>query len=178
MHIIIAAITALAGLIWALHSLQNAGLDLNSFNPFTWARRRKWERLYGAKPLFNLAKPMEAAAAIMVGVLKQEGEISREQKQAVIDMFKSSFSLDEQEAVELFSASAHLVKDEINIDQSIRHILKPSITQFTPDMAASLIDLLGKVARLEGAPSKSQQAIIVSVEKELKVLGKPRSKWG
>lgn len=178
MHIIIAAITALAGLIWALHSLQNAGLDLNSFNPFTWARRRKWERLYGAKPLFNLAKPMEAAAAIMVGVLKQEGEISREQKQAVIEMFKSSFSLNEQEAVDLFSASAHLVKDEINIDQSIRHILKPSITQFTPDMAASLIDLLGKVARLEGAPSKSQQAIIVSVEKELKVLGKPRSKWG
>ena len=37
---LIGFITALAGLIWALHSLQNAGVNLNAFNPFYWARRR------------------------------------------------------------------------------------------------------------------------------------------
>ena len=34
MHIIIGVITAIAGFMWALHSLQNAGVDLNAFNPF------------------------------------------------------------------------------------------------------------------------------------------------
>jgi len=178
MHIIIAAITAIAGLIWALHSLQNAGLDLNSFNPFTWARRRKWEKMYGAKPIYNLTKPMEAAAAIMVGVLKQEGEISREQKQEVISLFKLNFDLSDQEAVDLFASSAHLVKNEVNFDQSIKHILKPSIGQFTPDMASSFIDLLDKVSKMEGAPSKSQISVISNVKSELGKQSKPNSKWG
>lgn len=165
MHIIIAAITAIAGLIWALHSLQNSGVDLNSFNPFTWARRRKWENLYRAKPIYNLTKPMEAAAVIMVGVLKQEGEISREQKQEVINLFKSNFMLSDQESVDLFASSAHLVKDELNLDQSIKHILKPSISQFTPDMASSFIALLDKVSKLEGTPSRSQLSVISNVKK-------------
>lgn len=44
MHILIGLITAIAGLVWALHSLQNAGVNLNGFNPFYWMRRRKWEK--------------------------------------------------------------------------------------------------------------------------------------
>ena len=44
MHILIAAITAIGGLIWALYRLQNSGFDLNAFNPFYWARRREWEK--------------------------------------------------------------------------------------------------------------------------------------
>lgn len=89
MHIIIGVLTAIAGLVWALHSLQNSGVDLNSFNPFTWARRRKWEKLYGAKPLYNLVKPMEAAASLIVGTLAQEGIISSDQKMQVISLFNS-----------------------------------------------------------------------------------------
>lgn len=178
MHIIIAAITAIAGLIWALYALQNAGVDLNAFNPFTWARRRKWEKLYGSKPIYNLTKPMEAAAAIMVGVLKQEGEVSREQKQEVIDLFKANFMLSDQDAVELFASSAHLVKDEVNLDQSIKYILKPSMSQFTPDMASSFIELLDKVSKLEGTPSKSQISVISNVKSEIGKQSKPNSKWG
>lgn len=113
----------------------------------------------------------------MVGVIKQEGEVSREQKQEVIDMFKSNFMLSDQEAVDLFASSSHLAKDEINLDQSIKHILKPSINQFTPDMASCLIELLDKLSKLEGAPSKSQIAVISNVKNEIGKQSKPNSEW-
>lgn len=178
MHIVIAAITALAGLVWALNSLQNSGFNLNSLNPFAWARRRRWAKLYGTRPLYNLAKPMEAAAAIVVGLLKQEGEVSREQKQVVIDLFRSSFNLDGQGAVELFASSAHLVKDEVSFELSIKNILNPSSPKFTPDMVSSFIAILDEVASLEGPPSRAQCAIIERVKDEFKIMGISDSKWG
>ena len=70
MHIIIAIVTAIAGLIWALIRLQNSGIDLNSFNPFYWARRRKWERQYTMKPIHNLQQPLDAAVVWLVGIAK------------------------------------------------------------------------------------------------------------
>lgn len=51
MHIIIGFITAFAGLVWALNSLQNAGFDLNSLNPFALMRRRRWAKKLGTKPM-------------------------------------------------------------------------------------------------------------------------------
>ena len=33
MHIVIAAITAVAGLIWALNSLQRSGFNVSALNP-------------------------------------------------------------------------------------------------------------------------------------------------
>ncbi|HEM8878560.1 phenylacetic acid degradation protein [Providencia stuartii] len=177
MHIIIAAISALAALVWALHSLQNSGVDLNSFNPFTWARRRKWQKQYGVKPIYNLSTATEAAAVIIVGALKQEGEISREQKQTVINLFIKNFNLETQDAVDLFSSSSHLVHNEINFDQSIPHILKLSITQFTPAMVETFLSLLEKVIMLEGEPTKGQINIIENVRNEFKRMKKKSLGW-
>lgn len=177
MHIIIAAISALAALVWALHSLQNSGVDLNSFNPFTWARRRKWQKQYGTKPIYNLPTAMEAAAAIIVGTLKQEGEISREQKQTVINLFTANFNLENQEAMDLFASSAHLVHDEINFEHSIAPILKLSIKQFTSPMITTLLSLLKQVVELEGEPTKTQINIIESVALEFKKVNKSNTDW-
>lgn len=178
MHIVIGIITAAAGLIWALHSLQHSGVDLNSFNPFTWARRRKWEKLHGTKPLHNLTHPMDAAAALIVGLLKQEGEISREQKQAVLEIFENDFHLNKPKAIELFSASVYLVKDEINFDQSVKKILAPSKDSFTPEQAESVVSLLHKIATLEGEATESQQKIIQQTRELFNVTNSTSSAWG
>lgn len=80
MHIIIATISAIAGLLWALNHLQNSGVALNSFNPFLWARRRKWAKQLGAKPMYGLTDSMEAAALLVVAVAKEHGDITRDTK--------------------------------------------------------------------------------------------------
>ena len=92
MHIIIAILTAVVGVIWALYRLQNSGVDLNSFNPFYWLRRRAWEAKLGTKPLHRLEKPLEVAAVLVVAALKTEGEISREQKRKSSTSLRKNFT--------------------------------------------------------------------------------------
>jgi hypothetical protein len=174
MHVLIGLITALAGLVWALYSLQRAGFDLN---PAGWGRRRQWRKLYGTKPIFTLQRPMEAAALLMVGVLKQEGEISREQKAALVEIFRETFHLDEAQAQDVFASSVFLLKDELNLDQSVRGILAPTRERFTPEQAASLIALLERVARLEGAPNDAQQRIIDAARQELDAVDRLPADW-
>ena len=65
MHILIGILTAIAGLVWALYRLQNSGVNLNSFNPFFWFRRRKWEKNLHGKQLHRLDKPIDVAAALV-----------------------------------------------------------------------------------------------------------------
>lgn len=166
MHIVIGVITALAGLCWALYSLQRSGLDLNEFNPFLWARRRKWRKLYGTKPIFNLAKPVEVAAVLIVGLLKEEGDISREQKSEVLRIFEQEFHLDSEKAVEMYKGSLFLLKDEMNIEQSIQGIIAPAKANFTPEQTESLIELLKRVAAIEGSASVTQTRVIETVENE------------
>ena len=177
MHIIIGVLTALAGLVWALHSLQNSGVDLNSFNPFTWARRRKWEKTYGMKPLYNIQSSMDAAAVLIVAVLKQEGEISKEQKQFVLKLFEDEFDITASEASELLVSSSFMIKDELDIEQSVSKILEPSKKNFTGIQVASLLDMLGKVSLIEGNPNDAQRKLIKVVEGEFAKVMKKESRW-
>ena len=41
MHILIGLITAIAGLFWALNSLQRSEFNFGLSNPFLWSRRKK-----------------------------------------------------------------------------------------------------------------------------------------
>ena len=177
MHVIIGIITAFAGLVWALYSLQNSGVDLNSFNPFAWARRRRWRKLYGTKPIYTLERPMEAAALLIVGVLKQEGEISREQKAAVVEIFESTFQLERSQAQDVFTSSVYLLKDELNLDQSVSGILSRCKDKFTQAQTASLIALLQRVATLEGDATESQQRIIRAVQQDLATRPASNGSW-
>lgn len=177
MHIVIGFITAIAGLFWALNSLQNAGFDLNSLNPFTWARRRQWSKLYGTKPIHNLSHPMEAAAVLLVGIIKEEGEISREQKATLIELFQNEFKLSNDKATEAFASSVYLVKDEINFDQSVKSILAPCKAQFTGEQAESLISMLEKTSLIEGSQTGTQRRIIQNAKSELAQKSEPASKW-
>jgi len=101
MHILIGLITAIAGLIWALNSLQNAGVNLNAFNPFAWARRREWEKQYGTKPMHGLTDSMDVAALLVVSIVKEKGEVTRETKAEVLSMFERIFGVNHSRAIEL-----------------------------------------------------------------------------
>ncbi|TVZ37292.1 tellurite resistance protein TerB [Alteromonadaceae bacterium 2753L.S.0a.02] len=167
MHILIGIITAIAGLIWALHSLQNAGVDLNAFNPFTWARRRKWEKQLGTKPMHALTDTMEAAALLVVAVARQKGDITREVKQETLSLFQTEFGVNESRAAELFSASSHLITGVLDMALEVRHVLAPSKEDFQVTQVEKLLQMLRQIAALEGGANESQQRIIEAVRNEL-----------
>ncbi|HRH77467.1 MAG TPA: hypothetical protein PK129_09000 [Cellvibrionaceae bacterium] len=106
MHIIIAFLTALATLLYALERL---GVDLGWLNPWAWRRRRAWLKRSTGNPVFSLDKPIDAAALIVTAAAKIDGDISIQEKEELKSIFVSSFNLPEKEATQLLGASVFLL---------------------------------------------------------------------
>ena len=177
MHILIGAISALAGLIWAFVALQRAGLDLNSLNPFLWLRRARWKQKYCEKPIYTLDQPLDVAALLLLGVAKCEGEISAEQKSTITAIYENEFHLDREEASDLLLASAHLLRDEIYLVDNLPRILAKSAPAFTPEQVISLLALLRRVGSIEGALNGEQTKLIEAVQNCFDKSGTPSGKW-
>ena len=134
MHIIIGFLVALGGVLFALNRLQQNGLDLNSFNPFTWFRRHKWKQKQGAKALHSIENPMEVAAVFIVGIVSLEGEITIEQRNYIFSVFVDEFGISNENAGELYASASYLLKDEIDLSGQVRHIIAPCRGEFDEEM--------------------------------------------
>jgi len=177
MHIVIAAITALAGLVWALNSLQRSGFDLNSLNPFLAIRRWRWSREFGTKPLFKLSRPMDAAAVLLVATARADGAISTDQKRALLRIFCETFQLSENDASELWLATTHLLRDELSVAANVDKILERSAGGFEPDQAAELLALMRRIAAMDGSINDEQQRLIAGTEAFFASRSATKSAW-
>ncbi len=165
MHIVIAAITALAGLLWAINSLQRSGFSVSSINPFLAYRRWKWSKTYGVKPIYRLERPMDVAAVLLLGIAKADGEITSDQKRELQNMFQSEFEISRDEAADLLLASSHLIRDEIYIVDHLEKILEPSAARFEPAAVGSLLGMMRKLAALDGSINGEQQKLIDATDR-------------
>jgi uncharacterized tellurite resistance protein B-like protein len=177
MHIIIGIISALAGLFWALNSLERSGFRLSSLNPFHWHRRNQWKKQNQASPLYLLDNPMDAAAAMMLGIAKLEGEISREHKNEILNIFSKEFNLDSKKAKELLASTSYLLQSENNFIMNIGKVLSASKDKYSPEQAESTIALMTRIAKIESDISPEQSELLGSVSKILKPLSIKQEKW-
>ncbi|MBV1911726.1 MAG: TerB family tellurite resistance protein [Kangiellaceae bacterium] len=177
MHIVIGIISALAGLIWAINSLQRSGFRLSSINPFYWARRNKWKKQYAENPLYSLTDPMEVAAALMLGVAKLEGEISREQKQTILAVFSDDFGLTTVAALDLFSSTSFMLQKEVNFLENCDKILENVKEKFSIEQAESTIELVEKMANLDSAASDTQTSFLAQMTNVLKPKSRNSNSW-
>jgi uncharacterized tellurite resistance protein B-like protein len=165
MPMVIAIITALAGLFWALNALQRSGFQFSSLNPFLAWRRWQWSRTYGMRPIYRLERPMDVAAVLLLGVAKADGAITSDQKRELLAMFQGEFSISRDEASDLLLASSHLIRDEIYIVDNLDKVLARSAERFEPDAVASLLGMMRKVAALDGSINAEQQKLIEATER-------------
>jgi uncharacterized tellurite resistance protein B-like protein len=179
MHIVIAVITAIAGLFWALNSLQRSGFHFSSLNPFLAYRRWQWSRTYGARPIYRLERPIDVAAVLLLGVAKADGAITSDQKRELLAMFQTEFSISRDEASDLLLASSHLIRDEIYLVDHLDKILARSVDRFEPDAVTSLVAMMRKVAALDGGINVEQQKLIDATERYFAGRNKQATgKWG
>jgi hypothetical protein len=171
MHVLIAFLTAVAGLLWALNSLQRSAMKVPSFNPFAWHRKNKWLKKVHQPPLFCITSTKEAAAVLILGIAKLSGEITRELKQEIIEMFSTTFRSTESDSVDLYTLSSHYLREIDNIVPDVGKILQPSESFFSEEQYQTLLSLLEKVARTEGVPNNSQLSLIESVKNEFNKNG-------
>lgn len=177
MHIIIGILTALAGLIWALNRLQNSGVDINAFNPFLWARRRKWEKTLGIKGMHQLEHPMEAAALLVVAVATCEEDLTREAKSELSELFIKEFNINKDRAYELITSSTYLLREAGNLTAEVSHILAPTKDKLNREQRSSIIKMVEFAAALDGAASEDQISIVQSVNKELITRDNVNGAW-
>ena len=179
MHIVIAVITALAGLLWALHALQRSGFQLSSLNPFLAYRRWQWRKTYGGRPIYKLDRPMDVAAVLLLGIAKADGEITSDQKRELLALYQSEFAISRDEASDLLLASSHLIRDEIYLVDNLDKVLERSAERFEPDAVASLLSMMRKIAALDGSINAEQQKLIDATERYFAGRNKAAAgKWG
>ncbi len=92
MHIVLGALAIIVTVLILLNRLADAGIDRGGFNPFPWRRRHTWRSKLDANPLFLLEDPKEIAALLAVGVAKIDGDMSSEEKRALLAEFESTFA--------------------------------------------------------------------------------------
>ncbi len=177
MHIVIAAITALAGLLWAINSLARSGFQLSALDPFAAYRRWQWRRTYGGKPIYKLDRPMDVAAVLLLGIAKADGSITSDQKRELQTIFQSEFEISRDEAADLLLASSHLIRDEIYIVDHLDKILERSAPKFEAENVSSLLRLMRRIAAMDGSINAEQQKLIEATERYFAARQPAAGKW-
>lgn len=154
---LIALLGAVAGLIWAVNSIQKSGISLN---PFAWMRRMKWQKEFGTKPLYRLRDPTEVAAVLLLGTAKCKGELTATQKAKLREVFIGVLKLPEAEADDLMVAASFMVRDEVYIVDNLARIVGNVRRSLSAEQKASVLNLMEEVARIDGAVNTEQRKLI------------------
>lgn len=142
-----------------LSRLADAGIDLGGLNPFARKRSRTWRRKFEANPIFGLDDPMDVAAVLAVGIVKMGGDMSAEQKRALLEAFQRTFGLDTGAAEELLASSAYMIGDGRIFGDQVEDVVARSRERFTDGQIASTLSLLEEIVAVEGETGRQRELI-------------------
>ncbi|MEM1264257.1 MAG: TerB family tellurite resistance protein [Pseudomonadota bacterium] len=177
MHVIIGFLGSVVTILWLLHRLAEMGIDLGGLNPWLWARRRRWRKAYEANPIFAIDSPMDAAALLVTAAAKSDGDMSSEEKQAVLRLFMRTFELSERDATALLTASVHLFGNGEQVAKQLRQVLAPSVTKFSDKQSGDTLAMMGEIAMIGGAASQTQLDLIRNAEVVFAEKATPVKAW-
>ena len=177
MHVIIGLLGSIVTILWLLHRLAEMGIDLGGLNPFLWQRRRKWRKQYETNPVFLLDGPMEVTALLITATAKADGDMSSEEKQAVLSIFEKEFQLSKRDAAGLLISSSHLLGKGDEVREQLDKVLNPSLENFTKEQALSAIELIKRISELGGSATEMQSELIHNATVILERPITPKKKW-
>jgi uncharacterized tellurite resistance protein B-like protein len=171
MHILIGLLVAAAGAFWAFryftdaaHEGREAIRDMKGLY-----RSGKWSKRVGKRLIENLQDPREAAAILLYQIASYDGAVTDRQKSAMVSEMRRAFNADQETAEGLY-AFARMACGELNdASNSLKKILKPIEAACTDEEKRGLVDMLLKVAEVEGAVSDTQHRLIGETRRALAV---------
>lgn len=177
MHIVIAALGSLVTILWLLHRLAEMGIDLGGLNPWAWRRRRKWRSTYEANPIYSITSPMELAALLIVATAKADGDMSSEEKQAILNLFEREFHLSDRDAASLLASTTHLLGRGDEVRENLVEVIRPGKASFTESQARSACAMLEEIAAIGGSTTALQAEIVDRAKAELLPDSDNASEW-
>jgi uncharacterized tellurite resistance protein B-like protein len=160
MHFILGILGTVITIFVLINRLRQSGIDFSWLNPYSWARRRRFRKEYEMHPAYTLESPMDVAALFMVAVAKNDGDMTKGQKDKILSLFAAEFTLDGAKSIELLGSSVHIFGRGDDVLDNPSRVLSRTMDRFTSNQVASVLSMLNQVATAEGEPSNSQQKLI------------------
>ena len=175
MHVLLGLLGAA---VTILYLLDRAGIDLGGLNPFYWRRRRAWAKKYDGDPIYSIEDPIHVAALLAVGAARLDGDLTAEQKQAAKTQFEQTFSLGAKEASELLASATHLLGAPQVIDTQLEGLIARNKNRFSPEQAASIVQMMTQVTSAGGELTEKQDAYVTYVRSQLNFAETSEGPWG
>jgi uncharacterized tellurite resistance protein B-like protein len=177
MHIVLGALGSIVTVLWLLHRLAEMGVSLGGLNPWSWRRRRNWRAAYEANPIFSITSPMEVTALLIAAAAKADGDLSLDEKQAILRMFEREFHLSDRDAAALLTSSTHLLGKGDEVNENLAGVLQPSQASFTESQAQSAVAMIEEIAAVGGNPSRLQAEFVDRVRLNLLKSSIAETEW-
>lgn len=178
MHIVLAALGLLVSILFLLSRLADAGIDLGGLNPFLWKRRRAWRRRVEGNPIFTLQDPLEIASLLVVATAKVDGDMSSDEKKAVLREFEHTLGLKHRVATDLLGSGAYLLGNMQVFREQVDAFLANAKERLSPAQAQSVIAMMESVAGSTGSASEQQKSLITAARDCLDPASQPKGTWG
>ena len=151
MHIIISLLGTIITVLILLNRLAEAGISLGGLNPFLWKRRRKWKKQYEGNPIYKIDSPLDLAALLATATAKADGDMSSDEKKALLDLFQKEFNVDKKGATELLISSDYLPGSGEELKNKLEKVIKPGLENLTEEQAASTRNILDGICNIDPA---------------------------
>jgi len=111
--------------------------------------------------------PREAAALLMLSVARAGGQVTKSQKDTIINQITGRFELSTTNAEELLTHVSWLSKDLANADSAIARMSNILMQSVSSKELIELEDMLMQVAHADGKPTSSQKQILNQFAKQV-----------
>lgn len=177
MHFILGLLGTIVTILVLLNRLAEAGISLGGLNPFLWKRRRDWRKQYEGNPAFQIEDPLDATAILMVAVAKADGDMTRESKELILDLYENKLNLSKKDAAGLLISSSHLLGDGREVRANIKKFLTPSLANYTEAKATSSIELIEQVAIQENSAQPEMEKLLKEIKQILLSKSETSEGW-
>lgn len=171
MHIVLGILTTLgviAFIIYRVSSAANAARDIGeaAVDAKNAYRRLKWRNKTRVDAMREIEDPRLAGTAMMVAVAKADGDLTEAQVTAIRGAMAETFTMDADAAGEMLAEARWLATDLGDTGSFVRRLSPPVLKACTAEERNDLVDVLTRVAAVEGPVSDIQQSAIGIVERE------------
>ena len=108
---------------------------------------------------------------------KVDGDMSAEEKAEILRIFSEEFHMSKNDAAGLLISSSHLLGKGEEVQGHLQKVMAPSLQNFTPEQAASAIELITRVTNIAGSASELQRELISNSNSVLASIGPEHGKW-
>jgi len=177
MHIILGFLGSVITILILLNRLAEAGIDLGGLNPFLWHRRRKWQKKIQGDPIYHIDSPLELTALLITATAKADGDMSSEEKKAILRLFQTEFNMAKREAAGLLISSAYLLGNGQSLKDNLSKVMSPSLIKFTEEQAGSTAKMLKDICDIDIEGNELKMEFIAQIKQVFQKQFQAPGKW-